>query len=45
VKKIAAGAGGDLPELRALLKKHERPAPPALPDSTPEPRTDGVLAA
>jgi len=45
VRKIAAGTGGNLPELRAMLKKHERPAAPALPDSTPEPRTDGVLAA
>jgi hypothetical protein len=45
VKKIAAGTGGDLPGLRALLKKHERPIPPSLPDSTSEPRADGVLAA
>jgi hypothetical protein len=44
IKKLAAGTGGNLPELRALLEKHERPAPPALPDSTSEPR-DGVLAA
>ncbi len=45
IRKIATGTGGNLPELREMLKKHERPAPPALPDSTPEPRTDGVLAA
>ncbi len=38
VKKIATGLGGNLPELRAVLKKHERPTPPSLPDSTPEPR-------
>jgi hypothetical protein len=41
VKKVAAGAGGNLPALRALLQKNERPAPvPQLPDSTSEPRGD-----
>ena len=43
VRKVAAGTGGHLPELRALLK-NERPTAPSLPDSTSEP-IDGVLAA
>ena len=44
VKKIATGTGGDLPGLRALLKKPRLPTPPALPYSTSEAR-DGVFAA
>jgi|HubBroStandDraft_6_1064221.scaffolds.fasta_scaffold364777_2 hypothetical protein len=39
VKKLAAGRG-DLPALKALLRKTHVPAP-VLPDSTTEPRTDG----
>jgi hypothetical protein len=40
--KVAVGRGGDLPALRALLKKNDRPAPPvpALPDSTSAPALD-----
>jgi hypothetical protein len=41
VKKVAAGMGGNLPALRTLLQKNERPGPvPQLPDSTSEPRGD-----
>jgi hypothetical protein len=41
VQKLAVGRGGDMPALRALLKKNERPAPvPALPDSTSAPALD-----
>lgn len=42
IQKLAVGRGGDLPALRAMLKKNERPLPPVLelPDSTPEPRED-----
>jgi hypothetical protein len=40
LRKLAVGLGGDMPELRAILKSPVRP----LPDSTPEPR-DGERAA
>ena len=46
VKKLAAGMGGDLPALRASMKKVERPTPTLdLPDSTSTPRVDGDRAA
>jgi hypothetical protein len=44
VKKLASGLGGDLPALRAMLKRGERPVP-SLPDSTSAPRVDGDRAA
>jgi hypothetical protein len=45
VKKVAAGTGGNLPALRVLLQRNERPAPvPHLPDSTSEPRGDECAA-
>jgi hypothetical protein len=39
LRKVALGTGGDLPALRALLSKRERPVVD-LPDSTPLPRGD-----
>ncbi len=39
VKRCAAGKG-DLPALKAMLAKRMPPMPPALPDSTTEPRSD-----
>jgi hypothetical protein len=52
VRKLAAGIGGNLPELRAMLARTSArltatPAVPvetALPDSTTEPRPDDVAA-
>lgn len=38
VRKIALGLGGDLPALKALLKRNAPPVPVELPDSTSEPR-------
>ena len=45
VKRLASGRGGNLPALKALLAKKAPPAPPQLPDSTTEPRTDGEQRA
>ena len=45
IQKIARGVGGDLPGLRAMLKKHERPVPPQLPDSTSSPHDGEQRAA
>jgi hypothetical protein len=45
VKKLAAGTGGNLPALRAMLQRKERPAPVTeLPDSTSQPRNDDRAA-
>jgi hypothetical protein len=40
VRKIALGVGGDLPALKALLKKNGPAVPVELPDSTSLPRVD-----
>ena len=41
VRKLACGTGGNLPTLRAMLRKNDRPAPVTeLPDSTSQPRGD-----
>jgi hypothetical protein len=45
IKRLAAGRGGDMPALKALLAKRGPVLPPALPDSTTEPRTDGEQRA
>jgi hypothetical protein len=46
VKKVAAGTGGNLPALRTLLQRNERPAPVIeLPDSTTEPLSDAEQRA
>jgi hypothetical protein len=45
VRRLASGRGGDLLALKALLVKKVPPAPPELPDSTTEPRTDGEQRA
>ena len=44
VRKLALGLGGDLPALKALLKKMTPPVHLELPDSTGEPR-NGERAA
>jgi hypothetical protein len=41
IKRLAAGRGGDMSALKALLVKRGPPTPPAHPDSTTEPRSDG----
>jgi hypothetical protein len=45
IKRLASGRGGDMPALKALLAKKTPWMPPALPDSTSEPRTDGEQRA
>ena len=45
IKRLASGRGGDLPALKAMLARRMPPAPPQLPDSTSEPRTDGEQRA
>jgi hypothetical protein len=40
VKRLASGRGGDMPALKAMLAKKVSPAPPVLPDSTTEPRSN-----
>jgi hypothetical protein len=44
IRRLASGRGGDIEALRALMKKVS-PAPPVLPDSTTEPRSDGEQRA
>jgi hypothetical protein len=45
IKRLAAGRGGDIDALRGLLLKRAPATPPALPDSTTEPRSDGEQRA
>jgi hypothetical protein len=45
IKRLASGRGGDMQLLKSLLAKRAEPTPPALPDSTSEPRTDGEQRA
>lgn len=40
VRKLALGLGGDLPALKALLKKNTPPVPMELPDSSSLPCDD-----
>lgn len=44
VKRLAEGRG-DMPAFKALLARKMPSSPPALPDSTTEPRTDGEQRA
>jgi hypothetical protein len=44
VRRVAEGTG-NLPALKAMLTRRMPPAPPALPDSTSEPRRDGEQRA